>query len=166
MFRTSLVLASLVILPAAANAGGYVSAGIGSAPSLGGDVAASFDGTGHSSGRVALGRGFGPISIEAGLAGFGVTAMGSSNEARAYSGQVSAAAHAPLFLGLDLVARGGLERTWVSDDQMSEISGDGYLLGAGLDLTVAGTGVWVELDRQYLPHGTADTAMLGVRVGI
>src|SRR5438067_2231494 len=109
MLRASLVLASLLALPAAAHAGGYVSAGIGTAPSLGGDVSTTFSGDGHNSGRVALGRGFGPISLEAGIAGFGVSTAGMSTTA--YSAQVSAAAHAPLFLGVDLVARGGLERT-------------------------------------------------------
>jgi len=84
----------------------------------------------------------------------------------AYSAQASAAGKVPLFLGVNLVARAGLERTWVGEDKMAQVGGDGYLLGAGLDLTIANTGVWAEIDRQYLPHGTADTAMLGVRIGI
>jgi len=47
MLRASIVLASLLALPAIAHAGSYVSAGIGTAPSIGGDASATFNGDGH-----------------------------------------------------------------------------------------------------------------------
>src|SRR5688500_12016023 len=72
MRLASLLLASMVALaPAGAAAGGYVSAGVGSSPSLGGELT-HLSSEGSRSGRVSLGHGFGPIALEAGLGGFGV----------------------------------------------------------------------------------------------
>jgi hypothetical protein len=167
-------LAALVAVPLAlaaaagsASAGGYVSAGVGSAPDLGGDLTMlTADGR---SGRVALGHGFGPLALEAGLGGFGVdggTMMTAS---------LSAKVKTDLAASLDIYARGGLERTWVrADGPMADLSGDGKVLGAGLELPLPGlvtdSALWLELDRQWMQlgqaHGTADTVMLGLRVGL
>ena len=165
------VLAALPLALAAtagsAYAGGYVSAGVGGAPDLGGDLTMLT--TEGRSGRIALGHGFGALAIEAGLGGFGVdggTMMTASLSAKVKTDLVSK---------LDIYARGGLERTWVrADGPMADLSGDGKVLGAGLELNLPGlltdSALWLELDRQWMQlgpsHGTADTLMLGLRFGL
>lgn len=168
-------LAVLAVIPlaltataGAARAGGYVSAGIGGAPDLAGELTMLSTEDTHS-GRIALGRDFGPVSLEAGLGGFGIeggTMMSAS---------VSAKLNVDLVSQLDGYARGGLEHSWVdADGAMDGLSGDGYLLGAGLELALPGlltdSAIWLELDREWMElgqaSGTADTLMLGLRFGL
>jgi hypothetical protein len=170
VLRPALVLACFVgaaLAPAAAHAGGYVTAGIGGTPDLRGELAIlAADGRNL---RVGLGRTFGPASIEAGLSSFGL------DDGRAVSGAVSVRLQAQLLGALGLYARGGVERTWVRSDRM-DLSGDGYLLGVGLDFAPAmlPAAIWVEVGRETTSlsgagasyDGAIHTAMIGVRVGI
>lgn len=150
-----------------ARAGGYVSAGVGSTADLGGDL--TMLGAEGRSGKLAVGHGFGAIALEVGLAGFGV----DGGTMMTASASVKVKGH--LVSKLDGFVRGGLERSWVrSDGAMDGLSGDGHLLGLGLELPlpslVAESALWLELDRQWVElgesDGTADTLMLGIRLGL
>lgn len=166
-FRRSLLTAAfLLAIPTAAHAGSYASGAVGTSPDLGGDVSVMLDAEGHNTGRLALGQKLGPASIEGGLAGFRVTGGTVVTASLALKLQAS------LSGALGMYARGSLDRTWVSGETM-DLSGDGHTLGVGLDYGVsalADGGVWLELDRQYLDlegsKGTADTVMLGIRIGL
>jgi hypothetical protein len=163
--------------------GPYVAAGVGASPDLGGDFDGVLSGDGHSSGRVGIGHSLGPASLEAGIAGFGVTATaptGESANGTAISAQLAARLQLPVAFGLDAFGRGGIDRTWIGPTPSAEdrLVGRGYVIGAGLeygiDLPLASAGVWVEYDRQWITvptdymtfEGTADTLLAGLRVGI
>jgi hypothetical protein len=167
--------ASLVVVPilltaaaGAARAGGYVSAGLGGSPDLGGDLT-MLSAEDASSGRIAVGQSFGPLALEAGLGGFGV------DGGTMVSASVSLKAKTNLVSRLDGYLRGGLERSWLrSDGAMGDLSGDGTMLGAGLEvglpLVLADAAIWLEVDRQWMDlgpaDGTADTLLLGMRIGL
>jgi hypothetical protein len=181
-----LVLAFLIPVPgldAGAQAGPYVSAGVGSGPALGGDFDGVLSTDGHGAGRVGIGHRLGPASLEAAIAGFGITATaptGQSANGTALSGQISAKLGMPLVLGVGVFGRAGLERTWMGPTPTAKdrLIGDGKLLGAGLeynlDLVLASAGVWLEVDRDWITvsshemtfSGTADSVMAGLRFGI
>jgi hypothetical protein len=175
LVAAALAIPSLTSLGSVAHAGGYVSAGIGTAPDLGGDVGTMLSADGHA-GRLVLGHKLGPAAIEAGLGGFGVTGYGPSGapvNGTALSADIALKLQATLTGHLGFFARGSLDRTWVSSDSMDSMSGSGHTLGLGLDYGVdflASGGVWLEADRQYLDladrPGTADTVMLGLRFGL
>ena len=109
MKSVSLVLAVLgallIAAPSSAYAGGFVSAGVGTAPSLGGDLDTYFDGDGHRSAKVAVGNRMGPIGIEVGLGGYGLHGVmpvtGAAVDGTALSLSASLTGHVPLFLWLD-----------------------------------------------------------------
>jgi hypothetical protein len=168
-------LAVLAVVPlaltataGAARAGGYVSAGIGGAPDLAGELS-MLSSDGGRAGRIAIGHDLGPVALEGGLGGFGVeggTMMSAS---------LSAKLSVDLVSQLDGYARGGIEHSWVrADGAMDGASGDGYLLGAGLELglpmLLTDAAIWLEVDRQWMElgqaSGTADTLLLGLRVGL
>lgn len=171
-------LLGLLVLaaPVSAHAGGYVSAGIGGAPELGGELH-NLSGEGHNSGRLALGHGFGALALELGVTGYGVTGTmpgGGSVDGEALSASLSGKLSGGLVGNLDAFLRGGLQRTWIRTSSMDDLDGQGYVLGIGLDYTFPLAALWLELDREFLDltqgagqyQGTADTLMAGVRVGI
>jgi hypothetical protein len=174
------LLVAILSLPAAAHAGGYVAAGVGSSPELGGELEQHLQTDGHSAGRVAVGHGIGPISVEAALAGFGLHGVAPNGEwldGEALSLGLSLKGQIGLFGPLDGYGRAGVERTFIRADMMETFDGEGYLLGAGLELAlplVFAAAVWVEYDREMLDlaqdqgsiTGTADTLLAGVRVGL
>jgi hypothetical protein len=179
----SLLVLFLIAAPAVAHAGPYVSAGVGSGPALGGDFDDVLSTDGHSAGRVGIGHRFGPASLEAAIAGFGVTATaptGQTASGTALSAQISAKLGVPIFLGIGAYGRGGLEHTWMgpTPSESDRLSGNGKVLGAGLeynvDFVLASAGVWLEFDREWITvsshdmafDGTADSLMAGLRVGI
>jgi hypothetical protein len=182
MLRRSLIAAAFLLAAApAAHAGGYVSVGVGQAPSLGGDLDKMVSTTGHS-GRVGVGMGFGPLSIEAALGEYGVAAPGAvDRNGTALDVSVSAMLRAKLSGGLGVYGKGGLERASVlvpDGEGTTRAWGSGYVLGVGLDyqldLAIAKTSIWLEGTRESLDvstmsasyQGNAETLMLGLRFGI
>jgi hypothetical protein len=187
LFIAVMRLASLLVpvavaaTTAEAGAGGYVAAGVGSSPNLGGELEDSLDTDGRNAGRLAIGHRVGVASVEAVVGGFGVGGVAPNGE-WIDGTAVTAALAVKLQVGivgrLDGYGRGGLQRTWVRSDMMESLSGSGYVLGVGLDyglpLLVADAGVWLELGRETLRlsqaagsvSGTADTLLAGVRVGL
>jgi len=176
----SLIAVALAAAPGESRAGGYVSAGIGTAPAIGGELS-FLEASGSRSGRVALGHGFGPVSLEASLGGYGVQGampQGDFVDGTAMSAGASVRGHVPLLATFSAFARLGLERTWVTGE-MNDLSGNGYIMGAGLELglpmILADTALWLEGDREVMTltrsvaasyGGHADSVLLGLRVGI
>jgi len=180
MNRALLVL-GFALVPAAAHAGGYVTAGVGSAPDLGGELDTYLSGEGHPSARFGVGHGIGPLALELGVSGYGVhgtVPTGEAVDGDALSASLSATLRGSLIGPLAAFLRGGVQRTWIRTDAMDDLSGDGYVVGIGLDyglaLPIAGASVWIEVDREVLAleqgmghyGGTADLVMAGVRVGL
>lgn len=174
---------ALLAIPSLGHAGGYVSAGVGSGPSLGGELDVYLDGDTHRSGRLAVGHRMGPFSIEAGLHGFGVHGVvpgrGGALDGSALSLAASVKGQIPLFLFVDGYARLGLQRTWITSDAEAEnLQGTGVLIGLGLEVPVpvvpVDAAIWLEVSREaldleqgsYVYDGTADVVMLGVRFGV
>lgn len=173
---------ALLALPATASAGGYVSAGLGTGARFTGSLSGNFTGEGHNSGKVMIGKRFGIVSIEAGVAGFGIDGnLGTTGDLagdRLYSASASVVGQFPVMPKLEVFARLGLSKAWVSgegDDR--QISGGGYVTGVGAsyDLGFRDAALWAEighevtrLERAQLADmkGGVDTLMIGVRFGI
>ena len=187
MSRCTFLFAGAVIViafaAAPARADSYVSAGVGTAPSLGGDFDGVLRTDGHSNGKISIGQQVGPAALEAGLGAFGVTGMapdGQTRDGTALNVSVAVSLHIPLVLGVGGYARGGLERSWIgpTPSASTRISGDGYLVSAGLeyglDVVVTHATIWAEANRDYMNvsamgaayHGTADMFLAGLRIGI
>jgi hypothetical protein len=116
----------------ASSAGTYVGLGVGSSASIGGDSTA-ITSDGGRSGRLIVGQSFGRLSIE----GAG-TRYGAFYQKAGYDGTALAIAARltfPVSGPIALFGRGGLQRTWLSTSRanMTSFSGNGYLLGAGVE---------------------------------
>ncbi len=176
------ISAALLATPASAAAGGYLSVGLGTAPTFNDELGATFSGEGHSSGRVMIGQRFGRLALEAGLGGYGLHGVRGDTvdvvDGRAVTASVSAKLHIPLGDRATAYLRGGLGRTWVSSDAAMDFEGDGYHGGAGLeyslDLALTQASLWVEvrrdlheLDRMGAQYdGSADTLSVGLSFGL
>lgn len=150
--------ACLAVMFVAASSGvanaGYLGLGIGTGPAMDSD-AMEFESVGRS-GRVIAGMRWGQLSVEGAIGGFdAVGAMRSRNNVDdVYQASAAAKLSLPLGSGFEAFGKGGLQRTWLrlqNSDETFNVSGDGYLLGAGfeykLNLGVAGGSLWV--DYQY-----------------
>jgi len=163
MHRALLVASLVAATSTVASAGTYLGLGIGTAPSVGGDMP-TFSNDGSRSERLLLGFRFGRFSIE----GDG-TRYGLLNDGRAqYTGSQLAAAlkfSYPLGNNFEVFARGGLERTWLTTDtDEGEFSGNGWLLGGGFEyrvnLGVVGGSIFVD----YTHNDTSFTASSGTNM--
>jgi len=159
----SLLAAALVAATAtSASAGTYLGLGIGTAASPGGDIA-SMSNDGNRTGRLMLGTRFGRLSLEG--AGSRYTL---GHGATPYTGTMLAAAlkySLPLGNSFEAYGRGGLERTWLSnnnDGVWPDYAGNGWLLGAGfeyrLDLGVTAASIFV--DYEHSDTGVRDQARM------
>jgi opacity protein-like surface antigen len=146
-------LASLatVALAPAARADGYVAVGVGTGGSSGSSD--GFVGGSRMSGRLMIGQRISLISLEAGVSGYGLDGMVPNTSYDAVALGAGLKLNLPLFLGLEIFGRGGVERTWLeaSERGMSDYSGNGYVAGAGLeygfDLVVTEASVWLDWTR-------------------
>ncbi len=183
--KPAILVATLgtLLIGSSAHAGGYVTAGVGSGPALGGELDTYFDGEGHRSAKVGLGNRIGPLGVEVGVGGYGLhgtmPATGDEIDGSALSLAASLTGHVPLLLWLEGYGRLGLQRTWISaSGPMADLSGSGYVMGVGLEMSVplvlTDAALWLEVDRETVDlsqsgstyEGTADTVMLGLRLGL
>ncbi len=172
---------ALLALPTAAHAGGYVSVGVGTGPRFTNGLQNSYSGDGHNSARVLVGKRFGLISIEGGIGGYGLHGVNvytsDISGDRAYSASASVVGQVPVMAKLEVFARLGIEKTWVTGEADDRgISGGGYLVGAGVayDLGFRNMALWAEIDHEMMrlkresiadQTGSVDTLMVGIRVG-
>jgi hypothetical protein len=173
---------SLLLLPAVANAGGYVSLGVGDPPRPNGEVDRMFDRAGDMSGRLAIGGRFGLFAIEGDWTRGTMDLHATGQEWDSETLGASAKLLLPIFWRLDVVGRVGLTRTWVGpEDGDSRYVGNGNVLGGGLQLDIGldpllDAAIWAEYARHSVKlhdeakvmdsiDGSFDTLMLGASVG-
>lgn len=138
MKRALLVTSLLAAASTPAVAGSYLGLGIGTSPAISED--SDRLGSDGRSGKVLLGMRFARISLEGGLGAYDVTIL-DSGQPKPYGEtyQLSGAVKLSLPLGNNFEAfgRAGLHHTWIRsklpDDDRSDVSGDGYLIGAGFE---------------------------------
>jgi hypothetical protein len=131
--RLCVVAAVIAASTSVASAGTYLGAGIGTSASLGGDHGRyAPDGR---SGRLIVGFGFGRIGVEANATRYGLENAGVSWDATTVAAALRVAF--PIGYNFELFGRGGVERTWLTTGgNAPEPSGNGWLLGAGVDYKV------------------------------
>lgn len=190
----SSLLALFLCLPAAAHAGGYLSAGVGSDASLGGQLSTRFSADDLTLGRLGAGYRVGSLALEGVLLGTGLrdTQTMTSEDADPLSA-VSLGADIKYYFGvsgaLEGYVRGGLHKTWLRAAEGSgaegldslQYAGRGYDVGGGLQYSfrlvpTISAALWLDLHRQYMDlesqsgsaklTGTADMLTIGVSLGL
>ncbi len=153
MMRLGLTAVTLAALTSVASAGTYLGIGVGSETSGGAEIdgtdIGSMDGYGRS-GRLMVGSRFSKLSIEGQASRFDV----AFNNYTYGATQVAAVLKLSIPLGnnFEFFGKGGLERTWLSDNNsMLDAAGNGILLGAGfeyrLSLGVTSASIFVDYQR-------------------
>jgi hypothetical protein len=171
-------IASLGLLaPAAAHAGTFVSAGIGTGASTDGTIA-DFGSDGQHSGRLEIGRSFGIISLAGGLNYYGLHTQSDWN---AISTVAAVKLDLPIVPLVNGYVRLGLEHTWISappGGTAKSLDGNGWTGGLGveykLDAVLAGASVWLDYTRHAdtfrrgntVGDGTANMWTIGASFGI
>jgi hypothetical protein len=159
MSRTALAIVMVTASASTASAGGFVGLGIGTGAASSGDVAFVEDGR---SGRLMLGYRFGRISIE----GMGTRYDMMTPDAHTWQGTTLAVAgkyNFPLGDSFEVFGRLGLQRTDINDDNYpAENSGNGYLVGAGVEfrLPVAVTALSVFIDYNIQHTSLSNTSYM------
>lgn len=180
MKRLALAATLLAASTGVASAGSYLGIGIGTAPTTHSDDTTL--GNDGRSGRLILGQSFSRLAIEGSYQGFTVADMaGLTYDTRQLG--VAAKLNFPLQDRFEAYGRFGLQRTWVSanQDRGDSASGDGYLVGGGIEykvnLGIGGGSLWMDYsyNKAGLVHDDAMSTksdltsrmwMLGVSVGI
>jgi hypothetical protein len=176
MTRTLLALAILGLSGGVAHADSYVSLGTGNA-SLGGDLDAGIDDSDASALRLGIGQRFGPLALEANVAGtdFGKDAAGRDVGGTTTIG-VDLKYHVGLIGPLEGYGKLGLNKTWLRSSQLDHV-GTGHNLGIGLQwrfrLPITSAALWADYthhstelvgDGQAL-EGSVGIAMIGASIG-
>lgn len=158
-----------------AHAGPYLSLGLGSEPDLA-DEMQGFQAESRS-GRLELGQRFSILAVEGGVGGYQLSDV-RATEYDAVSVNGGGKLFFTLAGPLAMLARGGVERTWLRADDFDDYSGNGYYAGVGAELRLAlplgQTSVWLDysVHRATLSNGAdemdADSGMwtAGLSVGI
>lgn len=160
MFRASLVALVLAVTASGASAGTYLGLGVGTSADFGGQMS-DFGSDGDHTGRLIIGQRFGRWSLE----GSG-TRFGANSTAGRWDGTQLAAVlklDVPIADHLGVFARGGLERSWLSNDpHQISLSGNGFILGAGLeyrlDVVLSAASIFLDYNRSDT-NFQADTTM-------
>ena len=165
-------IVSFLSLPTA-QAGGYLSLGIGANALLGGDVDSNFDRGSLTVSRVAVGTRIAKFAVEGVLTGSDLKATSDQ-----FLGQSTGDEFSTTSLGVDLryyipisgqfegYVRGGLCKTWLGTgsgtDSTLDYQGRSYVFGGGIQygfkLPIAGAGVWLTREtrqwtRRHWPSG-------------
>ena len=150
-----IALAGAVAVPAHAE-GFYVGVGMGPGATLASEIADHFSTDGQIAGRVIAGTRMGNLAVEASCFGTDFSPYAYDFVASSSHSSVSVGAGAKLYLplahGIEIYARGGLDKTWVSG---SDLSGRGYDYGVGVQRSLrllpglAGA-VWLDVGRQVV----------------
>lgn len=156
MKRLCLAVTLIASATTTASANTYLGLGIGTSPAVD-DEPARLDGDGRS-GKVLAGMRFGNISVEGAISRFGVTFTQVNGSVSPYGDTYQASGalrlSVPLGNNFEAFARAGLHHTWISADRnpdVNDVSGDGYLVGAGVEyrLNLVATQASLFLDYQF-----------------
>lgn len=119
-------------LSSTASAGGYLGLALGTEPSTNDAMSNVAKPLGRSL-RGLVGFRFANVSIEGALNGFNVATQ-SRGDQTVYQGSVALKLNIPIADNFEAFGRGGIERTWLSlGDSARDLSGDGWLLGGGIE---------------------------------
>lgn len=176
MKSAAFVVASLLALSTSASAGGYVGLALGTQPSMNDEFDSVATPFGRSL-RGLVGFRFANVSLEGALNGFSVATQ--RGDQTVYQGSVALKLSIPIGSGFEGFVRGGLERTWLSlDDDTFDFSGDGFLVGGGIEYRLNAILANASIFVDYTYHkatldndrGSVDTTSgmwgLGVTVGL
>lgn len=174
-----------VAAPTSASAGGYIGLGVGANAKLHGDFSDHFTTTDTTAARITIGKRTGPLAIEGSFFGTqlnSVTARIAGAETSVVSAQVGLKYHFTLQSRLEAYIGGGLNKTWISDedsDFMDEgFSGNGYSASVGLqynlEAVLTRASIWLDYthaqstlthaSRAELDGGTR-TLSIGLNLG-
>ena len=135
MVRASLLATVMLVAVSSstAHANGYLGLGVGTSPSVGDEV---FNPSGRSA-KVLGGFRFGQWSVEGSIGGFNLGVANSREEFDVYQAQASGKFNLPLGSGFEAFGRAGLQHVQTSTpNPANDMSGAGYLLGAGFEYRV------------------------------
>jgi Outer membrane protein beta-barrel domain len=176
--KSAIVLAtSLLAISTTASAGTYLGLGLGAKPALNANLEKLTPPQGRSL-RGFGGLRFGNFSIEGALNGFDV--LTGRGEQTVYQLSGAAKLNVPLGNNFEVLGRAGLERTWLNmDDEQYNLTGDGFLVGAGfeyrLDAVLTNASLFVDYTVHHAPledarHNKLDETSriwaLGFTIGI
>jgi hypothetical protein len=149
---TGLAAGLLAAAPRTASADGYLGLALGSEPGVNDNFAAFAQPNGRSL-RGLAGLRFGNVSLEGALNGFDV--INFSQERTVYALSAALKLSIPLGNNFEAFGRAGLERTWLNvDDPQFDLTGDGWLAGAGFEYRLNAILANASLFIDYSVHRT------------
>src|ERR1041384_3865498 len=131
--KTALLTAiGVMAISSGASAGGYLGLALGTQPSVNDALDSTATPTGRSL-RGLAGIRFGNVSLEGALNGFDVIPR-RNGPSTVYQLSAGLKLSIPLGNNFEAFGRAGLERTWLDlSDDVYNLTGDGYLIGAGFE---------------------------------
>lgn len=153
--RRMFFVAAILTVAGTASADTYLGLGLGTTPTVSDEFSSATTATpvGRSA-RGLAGMRFGNVSIEAAVNGYGV-ALPTFGSRTVYQGSVQAKLSVPIGNNFEGFGRGGVERTWLDlGDTRYDYTGDGYVLGAGLELRLNAILANASLFLDYTYHRT------------
>jgi hypothetical protein len=135
--KSSLItLAVAVLIPSTASAGTYLGLGIGSAPEVN-EEADRLESAGRS-GKVLLGMRWGNFSVEGAVGRFDMARRNDRGLmlpfGDTYQASLAGKLSLPLGNNFEAFGRAGLHKSWIdAETDDLDVSGDGYLIGAGIE---------------------------------
>ncbi len=155
----ALLAAAAITLPTAAHAGTYLGLGVGTEPAMSDSATPDYaQGSGRSL-RILGGMRFGNFSLEANFDGFGVVNPRVTTDNNEYALSGVGKLSLPFGSGFEGYGRVGLERTWLSfgGPSQNDFAGNGYLVGAGVELRLDALLAQASIFIDYTLHSTSMT---------
>jgi hypothetical protein len=163
LVATGLAAAVLAIAPQTAAADGYLGLALGSEPGVNDNLRRYAQPLGRSL-RGLAGIRFGNVSIEGALNGFDVVAANTLDRT-IYQLSGALKLSIPLGNNFEAFGRAGLERTWLNfDDPNLDLTGDGFLVGAGFEYRLNAILANASLFIDYTVHRTTLESMRNDKV--
>jgi opacity protein-like surface antigen len=152
MKRVLLVVCGVMAVSTTASAGGYGGLAVGTQPGVSGEFGDNTATPASKSLRGLGGYRFGNISAEGALNGFTVLTA-TLGERSMYQLSAAAKLNLPLDSGFEAFGRAGIEHTWLDLGPEAEMSGNGFLIGAGVEyrfnLGITTAAVFVDYTIHY-----------------
>ena len=153
LVATGLAAGLLAGAPRTASADGYLGLALGSEPGVNDSFAAFAQPIGRSL-RGLAGLRFGNVSLEGALNGFDVNTL-YTGDRTVYALSAALKLSIPLGNNFEAFGRAGLERTWLNvDDPQFNLTGDGWLAGAGFEYRLNAILANASLFIDYSVHRT------------
>ncbi len=167
-----------------ADAGTYLSLGIGTNAEISGDLGQHFSDDGGA-GQFAIGHRLGPVAVEAALQGSrldGISALALQHDYSTISLGIQLKYFINIKGGFEAYLQGGFHRNWLADTDRRTVDaqGSGYRIGGGVQYSIkvpalAQGAIWLDFMHQRLGltgadlpdlSGSARTLVLGMSFGL